>query len=86
MGTYAADLQTLSVGLLLARVVVGLIMAGHGAQKLFGWFGGYGVRKTGEFFAQLGFQPGTAFALAIGVVGGFATLALRRRPAVTAQA
>jgi putative oxidoreductase len=64
MGTYAADLQTLSVGLLLVRIVVGLIMAGHGAQKLFGWFGGYGVRKTGELFAQLGFQPGTAFAAA----------------------
>lgn len=67
MGTYAADLQTLSVGLLLVRVVVGLIMAGHGAQKLFGWFGGYGVRKTGEFFAQLGFQPGTAFAAAASI-------------------
>jgi len=64
MGTYGTDLQTLSVGLLIVRVVVGLIMAGHGAQKLFGWFGGYGVRKTGEFFAQLGFQPGTAFAAA----------------------
>jgi putative oxidoreductase len=62
MGTYAADLQMLSLGLLLVRVVVGLVMAGHGAQKLFGWFGGYGVRKTGEFFAQLGFRPGTAFA------------------------
>ena len=67
MGTYAADLQTMSVGLLLVRVVVGLIMAGHGAQKLFGWFGGYGVRKTGEFFAQLGFQPGTAFAAAASI-------------------
>jgi putative oxidoreductase len=67
MGTYAADLQTLSVGLLLLRVVVGLIMAGHGAQKLFGWFGGHGVRKTGELFAQLGFQPGTAFAAAASI-------------------
>jgi putative oxidoreductase len=67
MGTYAADLQTLSVGLLLVRVIVGLIMAGHGAQKLFGWFGGYGVRKTGEFFAHLGFQPGTAFAAAASI-------------------
>lgn len=67
MGTYTADLQTLSVGLLLVRVVVGLIMAGHGSQKLFGWFGGHGVRKTGEFLGQLGFQPGTAFAAAASI-------------------
>ena len=64
MGTYAADTQTLSIGLLLVRVVIGLIMAGHGAQKLFGWFGGYGLRGTGQFFGQLGFQPGPAFAAA----------------------
>jgi putative oxidoreductase len=34
----------------------------HGAQKLFGWFGGYGLRGTGEFLTQLGFRPGRAFA------------------------
>lgn len=62
MGTYAADLQTLSIGLLLARVVIGLLMAAHGAQKLFGWFGGFGLRKTGGFFEQIGFRPGIAFA------------------------
>jgi putative oxidoreductase len=67
MGTYEADLQTLSIGLLLVRVVIGFIMAAHGAQKLFGWFGGYGLRKTGEFFAQLGFQPGSAFAAAASI-------------------
>jgi putative oxidoreductase len=64
MGTYAIDLQTLSIGLLVVRVVVGLIMAAHGASKLLGWFGGYGLRGTGEFFVQLGFQPGPAFAAA----------------------
>jgi putative oxidoreductase len=53
-----------SIGLLLARVVVGLLMAAHGTTKLFGWFGGYGLQKTGEFFAQLGFRPGRAFAAA----------------------
>lgn len=56
--------MTLSIGLLVARVVVGLLMAAHGAQKLFGWFGGYGLQKTGDFFAQLGFRPGRAFAAA----------------------
>jgi putative oxidoreductase len=64
MSTYSIDLQTLSIGLLLVRVVVGLIMAAHGTAKLWGWFGGYGLRGTGEFFVQLGFQPGPAFAAA----------------------
>ena len=66
MDTYA-DLPTVSIGLLLLRVVVGLIMAAHGAQKLLGWFGGYGLRGTGEFFVQLGFQPGPAFAAAASI-------------------
>ncbi len=56
--------MTVSIGLLLARVVVGLLMAAHGTQKLLGWFGGYGLQKTGDFFAQLGFRPGRAFAAA----------------------
>jgi len=64
MSTYPMDPQTLSIGLLVVRVVVGLIMAAHGASKLLGWFGGYGLRGTGEFFVQLGFQPGRAFAAA----------------------
>jgi len=67
MGTYPMELQTLSIGLLVLRVVVGLIMAAHGAQKLLGWFGGYGLRGTGEFFVQLGFQPGPAFAAAASI-------------------
>jgi putative oxidoreductase len=62
MGTYIADFQTFSVGLLVARVVIGLLMAAHGAQKMFGWFGGYGLKATGQFFEQIGFQPGSAFA------------------------
>jgi putative oxidoreductase len=66
MGNYI-DLQALSIGVLLVRVVIGLLMVGHGAQKLVGWFGGYGLHKTGEFFAQVGFRPGTAFAAAASV-------------------
>jgi putative oxidoreductase len=67
MGTYAIDPQTFSIGVLILRVVIGLVMAAHGAQKLFGWFGGYGLRGTGSFFEQLGFRPGTAFAAAASV-------------------
>jgi putative oxidoreductase len=66
--------QTLSVGLLVIRVVIGFVMAAHGAQKLLGWFGGYGLTRTGEFFAHLGFRPGRAFAAAASlteITGGF---------------
>src|SRR4051794_34752011 len=56
--------DSFGLGLLVVRVVVGLVMAAHGAQKLFGWFGGYGLDKTAAGFAQLGFRPGRAFAAA----------------------
>ena len=49
-------------GLLIARLIVGLLMAGHGAQKAFGWFGGYGLDGTGKFMEGLGFRPGRLFA------------------------
>jgi len=58
------DGATLSSGLLLARLVLGLLMVAHGTQKLFGWFGGYGLAGTGGFFEGLGFRPGRAFAAA----------------------
>src|SRR5688572_7835185 len=63
----------MDIGLLLARVVVGLVMAAHGSQKLFGWFGGYGLAGTGGCFESLGFRPGRLFAAAAGfteVAGG----------------
>jgi len=56
----------MDTGLLLARVVLGLLMAAHGSQKLFGWFGGYGLAGTGGFFESLGFRPGRFFAAAAG--------------------
>ena len=56
----------MDAGLLLARLVVGLVMAAHGSQKLFGWFGGYGLAGTGGFFESLGFRPGRFFAAAAG--------------------
>jgi putative oxidoreductase len=52
----------IDAGLVIARLVFGLLMAAHGAQKLFGWFGGYGLAGTGGFFEALGFRPGRFFA------------------------
>jgi putative oxidoreductase len=56
-----------SAGLLLGRLVVGLGMAAHGAQKLFGWFGGHGLPGTAGYFESLGFRPGKAFAVLVGL-------------------
>jgi len=56
----------MDAGLLLARLVFGGLFAAHGSQKLFGWFGGYGLEGTGGFFESLGFRPGRLFAAAAG--------------------
>ena len=74
----AADLATLSTGLLVARLALGLLLAAHGSQKLFGWFGGHGLAGTGGYFESIGFRPGRTFALAAGLaeVGGGLLLAL----------
>ena len=49
------------------RLVLGLVMAAHGAQKLFGWFGGYGLQGTAGFFAdKLGLTPGIFWATLAG--------------------
>ncbi len=53
----------MDLGLLLGRLVLGLMMAAHGSQKLFGWFGGHGLSGTAGFFEKLGFRPGRLFAL-----------------------
>lgn len=53
----------MDTGLLLARLALGLLMAAHGSQKLFGWFGGYGLTAVSGFFESLGFRPGRFFAL-----------------------
>lgn len=57
----------MSIGLLILRLVVGLTVAAHGAQKLFGWFGGYGLAGTGQFLEQLGFRPGRVQAAQAGI-------------------
>jgi putative oxidoreductase len=66
MDAITQDPTTLSVGLLAVRLVFGLVMAAHGAQKLFGWFGGYGLAGTGGFMESLGFRPGRFFAATAG--------------------
>jgi putative oxidoreductase len=63
-------------GLLIVRVVFGALMAAHGAQKLFGWFGGYGIAGTGAFLEGLGFRPGPLFAALAGLSETFGGLLL----------
>jgi putative oxidoreductase len=66
----------MDIALLIVRCIVGLGMAAHGSQKLFGIFGGYGIAGTGGFFEGLGFRPGRLFALGAGLgetVGGLLT-------------
>lgn len=59
----------------LVRITVGLMLVPHGAQKLFGWFGGYGIEATGQFFAgKLGLPA--SLALVAGVIEFFGGIAL----------
>ena len=62
----------MDTGLLILRLGLGLTLAVHGLQKLFGWFGGLDLSSTGAAFAALGYRPGKLFALLAG---------LARRPA-----
>jgi len=55
----------MAYGILFLRVVVGLLLFGHGAQKLFGWFDGPGPRGTAGFFGSLGFRRQHALPMAI---------------------
>jgi putative oxidoreductase len=57
----------MKLGSLVIRGVVGPLFVGHGAQKLFGAFGGHGPEGTGQFFEQLGLRPGRHHAIAAGV-------------------
>lgn len=63
----------MDLGLLIIRLVIGLLFAAHGAQKLFGWFGGYGLAGTGGWMDSLGLKPGKTMALVAGLselIGG----------------
>lgn len=78
------------IGALVLRVPVGTILTAHGAQKLFGWFGGYGLEGTGQWMASIGFEPGLLMALLAGMAefaGGIAlVLGLLTRPAAAVAA
>ena len=79
-----------SWGPLTLRIPVGIIFAAHGAQKLFGWFGGYGLEGTGQWMGSIGLAPGYLMALLAGSAeffGGLAlVLGLLVRPAAAALA
>ena len=51
-----------SLGVLIVRLVVGGLLAGHGAQKLFGWFGGAGLEGTAGWLESMRLRPGTVWA------------------------
>lgn len=75
---------------LVLRLPVGIIFMAHGAQKLFGWFGGYGLEGTGQWMASIGLEPGYLMALLAGsgeFFGGLAILVgLLTRPAALVAA
>ena len=75
-------------GALALRVPVGIIFAAHGAQKLFGWFGGYGLEGTAGWMDSIGLSPGMVMAFLAGAAeffGGIAlVLGLLTRPAAFA--
>jgi putative oxidoreductase len=58
----------MTIGILLLRLVVGLTLAAHGAQKLFGWFGGHGLKSTGAWLESVGFRPGRRHAVMAGLI------------------
>jgi putative oxidoreductase len=57
----------LDLALAIPRVIVGLLFVGHGAQKLFGWFGGHGPKGTAGFFASCGIRPAQPLAVLVGL-------------------
>ncbi|KQZ78490.1 MULTISPECIES: DoxX family protein [unclassified Pseudomonas] len=63
-------------GLTVLRIIVGIIFAAHGSQKLFGAFGGYGLAGTAQYMESIGLTPGYLMATLAGGTEFFAGLAL----------
>ena len=61
---------------LALRVPVGITFIAHGAQKLFGAFGGYGLEGTGQWMASIGLEPGYTLAFLTGSAEFFGGIAL----------
>ncbi len=75
---------------LALRLPVSIIFMAHGSQKLFGWFGGYGLQGTGQWMASIGLEPGALMAFLAGsgeFFGGlFILIGLLTRPAAAVLA
>lgn len=78
MNTMLRHITTSDPGLdtLPLRLGAGVIFAAHGAQKLFGWFGGHGLEGTGGWMASIGLEPGVLMAALAGSAEFFGGLAL----------
>ncbi|AGH46716.1 DoxX family protein [Paraglaciecola psychrophila] len=78
MKTFINTLIVTKIGLdtVPVRVGAGVIFAAHGAQKLFGWFGGYGLESTAGWMESIGLAPGTLMAALAGSAEFFGGLLL----------
>lgn len=77
MHTSKKPFSTLDFGLASMRLILGVVFAFHGAQKLFGWFGGYGIEGTSQFFESIGLPLPTLNVYLAGgaeLIGGLALL------------
>src|SRR2546427_12899584 len=63
----AEEANVMDAMLLTSRLVVGLLVAGHGAQKLFGWFGGHGIAGTAGWLESMRFRPARLWAWLAGI-------------------
>ncbi|WP_435806169.1 DoxX family protein [Shewanella psychromarinicola] len=82
--------STAGFNTLALRLPIGIIFMAHGGQKIFGWFGGYGLEGTGQWMASIGIEPGVLMAFLAGsaeLVGGlFILLGLLTRPSAVVLA